>query len=372
MSRIRDIANILSGVSTDMATDAEVTSSIASHAAAADPHTGYLKESEFNAAGKNLIYNSGFDIAQRGTNITTGGYAYGLDRWNGFFNTGYSHQRVASTVPGSAYAARIQRANGTSNTNGMNFEQPFSSEDIVKILGKQLVLSFWARAGSGSTMSQIGVYFFGGTGSPRPRSFSAYTNETDYVSQAVNLTTTWTKYTYVLNNTIATNTTQASLFFAGYPSGTAGANDWYEITQVQLEFGTAATAYSSMGGHYQAELAACQRYYYKASNTATNYPFLGNYIAQTSSLAVGQVMIPVPMRLGSTSLSVGLQSAGGYRLTNNANYTASSIAYDTTYIYAAQNSVPIVVGSSGLTPGAMYFLVGNFNSNASIEISAEL
>jgi hypothetical protein len=42
MSRIRDIANILSG-STDMATDAEVTSSIASHAAAADPHTVYLK-----------------------------------------------------------------------------------------------------------------------------------------------------------------------------------------------------------------------------------------------------------------------------------------------------------------------------------------
>ena len=71
MSRIRDIANILSA-NTDMATDAEVTSSIASHAAAADPHTVYLKESEFNAAGKNKIINGDFGINQRAFTSSTG------------------------------------------------------------------------------------------------------------------------------------------------------------------------------------------------------------------------------------------------------------------------------------------------------------
>ncbi len=85
MSRIRDIANLFSG-STDAATDAEVAaaisahnsattsvhgitntstlatqtyadSAVSTHAAASDPHTGYLKESEFNSAGKNFIIN---------------------------------------------------------------------------------------------------------------------------------------------------------------------------------------------------------------------------------------------------------------------------------------------------------------------------
>jgi hypothetical protein len=50
MSRVRDIASILTA-SSDMATDVEVTSAISSHAASADPHTGYLLESLFDAKG---------------------------------------------------------------------------------------------------------------------------------------------------------------------------------------------------------------------------------------------------------------------------------------------------------------------------------
>ena len=78
MSRIRDIANILSGVSTNMATDAEVTSSIASHAAAADPHTGYMLESTLTTSG-DLIYASGANsparlgIGANGTYLTSNG-----------------------------------------------------------------------------------------------------------------------------------------------------------------------------------------------------------------------------------------------------------------------------------------------------------
>ena len=100
MSRIRDIANILSGVSTDMATDAEVTSSIASHAAAADPHadraftttsisthssaadphTGYMLESTLTTAG-DIIYATGANTPSRlgiganGTYLTSNGSA---------------------------------------------------------------------------------------------------------------------------------------------------------------------------------------------------------------------------------------------------------------------------------------------------------
>ena len=67
MSKARNISNLFSA-STDVSTDAEVTAAIASHAALADPHTGYVLES----GGSTITVSSGTTVPLTIQNNGTG------------------------------------------------------------------------------------------------------------------------------------------------------------------------------------------------------------------------------------------------------------------------------------------------------------
>ena len=102
MTRARDVANVLTAAS-NLATDTETAAAISTHAALSDPHAGYLKESEYVAAGKNKILNGDFSIWQRGV---TGVNGFLADRWylNAGAPTSFSQTRQAFT-PGTAPVA---------------------------------------------------------------------------------------------------------------------------------------------------------------------------------------------------------------------------------------------------------------------------
>jgi hypothetical protein len=367
MSKARNISNLFSA-STDLSTDAEVTSAISTHSSAADPHSVYLKESDFGAAGKNFVLNSNFDIAQRGTTITTNQYAYSLDRWIGFIPTTVSHQQIniQGLVPGSTYAARIQRANGSTSGNGMNFEQPFILEDINKMHGKRLTLSFYARRGANYSNSgnQLGVTLFLGTGANRPRYYSTYTNESTGFNDGIILTETYQKFTLTTNAVIPTNTTQASLFFAQYPTGTAGANDWFEITQVQLEPGTFATPYSLQNSSVSGEIAACQRYFYRVTATGGDSLFsMGSQY--TTGTNFGFVQMPVTMRVAPSAAINSLANINVYYNASAYKPTAFGVYQPTNQIYGYNFTV------SGPPVGAATFNTFGVSSNY-LDLSAEV
>lgn len=264
MSRVRDIANILSGVSTDMATDAEVTSSIVSHAAAADPHTVYLKESEFNAAGKNIVINGGMDIWQRGTSFASSNstYVFTADRWEIVrhgYHLGMTVSRQTAGLDGFRYCARIQRDSGNTSTNNLQFQTSFETSEVLPFINKTMTISFYARKSSTASANSLNAQIIAGTGTDQ--AMKNYTGGTVAFQQTFTLTDSWQRFSF--SGSVLSPYTEFGIWFGYTPSGTAGAADYVELTGVQIEQGSVATSFTRAAGNIQGEISACQRYYEK-------------------------------------------------------------------------------------------------------------
>jgi hypothetical protein len=215
------------------------------------------------------ILNGGMDIWQRGTSFTYNNQsAYSADRWNIYSaNTAATVTRQAGTGE-FQYVMRLARNNTTSNTGVIQCNQSVTIDEATQFAGKTVTLSFYAKAGANfsAASSAISVAFYSGTGSTDVnRSNSAYTGDTTVLSTTQVITSTLTRYSFTF--TLGSTVTQFASFFGFTPVGTAGANDWFEITGIQLEVGSVATTFRRAGGTIQGELAACQRYYYRVGGT---------------------------------------------------------------------------------------------------------
>ena len=148
-------------------------------------------------------------------------------------------------------------------------------------------------------------------------------------------------------------------------SGTAGADDWIEITGVQLEAGSIATPFKRNANSIQGELAACQRYYQRFTSSGASGTFLGYatiaYVTTTSG--IGVLPHRVEMRANPT-----LSSGGSFE-----NFGASTIAVSA--VGLSRNSklqTAIFTTVSGATAGQAATLRDSNDSTAFIELSSEL
>jgi hypothetical protein len=218
------------------------------------------------AAGKNYFINGAMDFWQRGTSFTTPGGAYTADRYKVTVNGAgtYVVSRQAAGLDGFQYCLRFQRSSGQTYTSGSFIGYAWAPEDAVLMQGKPVTYSFYARRGadysSSSPSSGISVQLQQGTGNGT-HAFSGLTNETNVLTGNATLTSSWQRFSFT--GIVSANTTELRTNIAHSPSGTAGANDWYEITGLQLEIGSTATAFSRSGGTIGGELLLCQRYYEK-------------------------------------------------------------------------------------------------------------
>ena len=244
-------------------------------------------------AGKNKIINGDFGVWQRGTSISVAAStnAYTADRW--FISTATSQACTVSRQPTNdttnlpfiQYCARVQRNSGQTGTGGLGFWQNMETVNSIPFAGKVATASFYARAGanfsaSGNNLTVIGA--ISGTGTDQNLA-SGYTGQVNGGVTTATLTTTWQRFT--VTATIPTNATELTFYTTYSPTGTAGANDYFEITGVQLEAGSVATPFTTATGTIQGELAACQRYYWRASVGAYNYlPGTGSGNTTTSVL----------------------------------------------------------------------------------------
>jgi hypothetical protein len=224
------------------------------------------------AAGKNATINGGMDIWQRGTSIslaagTSAANSFTTDRW--FLPTGtnqastVSRQSVndSTNLPNIQYCARVQRNSGQTGTAAMALNYNFETANSIPFAGKTITVSFYARAGANysPTSSILASQLYTGTGTDQNIQVGGFTGQTLAVNQNNTLTTTWQRFTYTY--AVPSTVTQFAYIFLWTPTGTAGANDYFELTGVQMEAATAATAFSRNGSNIGAELEACQRYF---------------------------------------------------------------------------------------------------------------
>jgi hypothetical protein len=326
-----------------------------------------------NVAGKNGVLNSNFSIWQRGTSIAqAGGFSYSADRWvssrNGFdVGTTMSRQATGDTtnLPFIQYCARVQRNSGTTATTGVFFSQSFENINSTQFMGKAITFSFYARAGANysSASNALTVKVDTGTGTDQSI-INTWSGAASAIggNQTATLTTTWQRFTYT--GTASATGTQIGFYFSYTPVGTAGANDYFEVTGVQLEAASAVSAYSPNTSTQQAELAACQRYYQKTIGS-TGYAPMGIGWGVDSTNADFIVFPVTSMRIAPTTAtftSLAMVDGG-----SPIAVTALNIYHSTTQTVNIRATV-----SSGITQYRPYFCVANASSSGFLAFDVEL
>ena len=276
---------------------------------------------------KNRIINGAMSIWQRNATLSTNNtQGYYLDRMWGFSSSTVATytQGSSSGLTGFPYFSRAQRTAGNTGTNGVFMGQIIESNNLQDLQGQSVTVSFWARAGAnyspvGNTLT---VLLRTGTVADQGLNvlISGWTGAVDQTSN-VTLTTSWQYFSKTF--TVASNVQEIASFFQASTTGTAGANDYYDITGFQLEKGTTATSFDYRP--YGTELALCQRYYLSAPANSIIFNPASYNSAQFPVTMRATPTVTVTPAAGSTT-GITASTYGFYAtntLLSNAAYTAS-------------------------------------------------
>jgi hypothetical protein len=255
---------------------------------------------------------------------------------------------------GFTYNIRGQRNSSDANTNPLYLMYSMETADSLRYLGKSVTLSFWARAGANYSATSSLLNSSIVTGTSTDLNQLSWTGYSVAATQNFTLTTSWQRFSYT--TTLGTGFTQTGFRWEFDPTGTAGANDYFEITGAQFEIGSVPTPFQTATGTLQGVLAACQRYYQIYGTNAV----IGT--AQNTTTALMKRDLPVVMR---TTPSITINTAF---LTNvigvgDVTPTAAGVQVNTnatTFIIYANKT-------AGYTPGNMVAWTGG-----NVEASAEL
>jgi len=258
-------------------------------------------------AGKNKIINGDFYINQRNFTSNTVSGSYNFDRWLQT-NSGGSFTVTPQTfTPGTAPVAGYE---GSTYLRGITASQSASAdyalfeqklENVQTYAGQTVVVSFWAKAATGTPKIAIELsQNFGTGGSP-----SATVNT---ALGAVTISTSWARYTAsvavpsisgkTIGTTANTSFVETNLWVsAGSSLNTRASsigiqNNTFDIWGVQVESGSSATSFQTATGTLQGELAACQRYYTRQTSALSAYARFSTVSGMTSAT---EVYVPVPL-----------------------------------------------------------------------------
>jgi hypothetical protein len=330
------------------------------------------------AAGKNKIINGNFSNWQRGTTvgpvISPGFLADRFKCEQVGESATYSQQTFtpgAAPVAGyeSQYFARVETTTAAAVGNYSIFDQRI--EDVRTFAGQTMTFSFYAKADATKSIAIEVGQVFGSGGSA-----TVFIN---VGKQA--LSTSWTRYTFTISiPSISGKTLGAGsyLYFRCWLSagsnfdvrtGTLGQQSiTFDTWGWQTESGSIATPFqTASGGSPQAELAMCQRYYWRVTPGTSGSRISALIGATAATDSYGIVDNPVPMRTTPSSVdfsALNVVNAG------TSTFAVTSIT-NTPSLGTINGSGVGVFVASGLTTGDWHSLQTSSVSGY-IGFSAEL
>ena len=335
---------------------------------------------------QNYFINGDMEVNQRGltsTPLAKSAASYGLDRWYHYLSSDcrLSIQPASITGVPVRYAARMGSNSTISATGGLlAFGQKLESINAVPLRNKTITVSFYIKFSAATLTATTGnygnfQYQIGYNTSTTDSAFSSGASDSATTLTLTNgsLPTTWTRVSITGVVPATTNNVfLATQFLSSSGYGYTASHDsfYYDVTAVQLEEGPVATPFRRNQPNIQAELAACQRYYYRKTCDGANYASFGVGYADATTSAVFNIPFPVTMRIAPTGIDCSAASTfmingtpgNGFGGTNG--YLASRTSASTGEMYLGV--------ASGLTTNNAYNLAANNTSSAYIGWSAEL
>jgi hypothetical protein len=338
------------------------TASLANIGSIADSSLGF----------RNRIINGAMGISQRtavNTNVAVGtGTAgtFGPDRFTGYSGTAslWNILQVTTGVYDFPNALRLQRIAAQTSTSAIYLRQIIETNNCVDLAGQSVTISFYATAGANYSGGAVTIQVLTGTAADQGTTSlntAAWTGLATPINSTFTPTITRTRFTFT--GTIGASVQEIAFGLNWSGSGTAGANDYLDITGVQLEKGSTATSFDYRP--YGTELALCQRYF-----VGTGYGNMAICTTSTTNWNMAHTF-PVAMRTAPSFYAY----TGTYGTTN-----AMTDAYSQDYII---NSASGAINNSGTTgartsgwitnnAGAAGRIAMWNNSTAVVQFSAEL
>jgi hypothetical protein len=315
----------------------------------------------YGQAGKNKIINGDFGIWQRGTsfNPAATGFFMFADRFRS-----YTYSASATTATQQAFTAGTAPVAGYEgtyfgrvvSTNSFAYFSYNGIENVRTFAGQPVTLSYYAKSASAQTLSEVAVVqYFGGGGSASVNAL--------LTTQAI--TTSWTRYSHtftmpsISGKTITTNDS-VTINIKG------AINNALDMWGFQLEYGSKATPFqTASGGSPQAELAMCQRYYYRTGGDSTVNPITLGIISGTTN-AQGYISTPVSMRVPPTSVEFSTLKVSGGAMPATAVTSVTLNQVGKTFV-----DLTIVCTGATFTNGAACIVQGNGSTSNYLGLSAE-
>jgi len=313
--------------------------------------TGDVQATSYNggqlAGLRNKIINGDMRVAQRGTTFSlTATGAYTVDRWIAVTSVAPSGTLTLNVTPvaitegtSSSSAIRLSKTTGTF-AGTLVAAQAFETSNSWGLAGETVTISFKARKGASYTGNAL-PYLVVTTGTGIDQSANNMLAGT-WTGYAVSTTTLTGTLTTSMSSFSATTTIPASATQVGvlvgltYATATTGsANDYLDITDVQLEVGPVATPFEQRP--IGVELALCQRYFQSL--------LVGGYGTNNAATVISRVTWPlfVAMRAQPT-IAVLSGTPSFFQGANTANHSSIGSTYVTTT--TAQADINVTGGSS--------------------------
>jgi hypothetical protein len=249
----------------------------------------------------------------------------------------------------------------------MYLTQPLEARDTKIAHGKKLTLSYWAKCGANfsAASSNLGAFIVSQTGAEN----NLFTT-TGFAGEGGGnnvLTTSWQKFTWTTPTTIANTKTQLFVYFGATPVGTAGANDWFEVTQVQLCVGDVALPFQAKS--YMDELLDCKRFCFSTTTVAA-----AENIAMGPAASTTVAYTHVPLQREMRKVPTLTATAADWQLddTVNAPTNVTGLAIDDLTFSNTKMVTLKASAASGLTQYRTYYLVGDGTTGRVIILDAEI